>query len=170
MRSSRVKSSLPSQECVSTSSTMRPMMAADASPSLGISLERTCNLQGNFPVHWSRYLRLTVRVSSPPIDSSRSTTTALSRPAKRAALGRIRRQGCGASGPLHWRGRHLFRSRLRERRSDTDASVKPFRTGACPHDRKSSWSRYANLRRDGRQFLGRAEHRSRVGLRSLPQR
>jgi hypothetical protein len=40
-----------------------------------------------------------------------------------------------------------------------DASVKPFRTGACPHDRKSSRSRYANLRRDGRQFLGRAEHR-----------
>ena len=64
---------------------MRPMMAADASQSLGISLERTCNLQGNFPVHWSRYLRLTVRVSSPPIDSSRSTTTALSRPTKRAS-------------------------------------------------------------------------------------
>jgi len=41
----------------------------------------------------------------------------------------------------------------------SDASVKPFRTGACPHDRKSSRSRYANLRRDGRQFLGRAEHR-----------
>src|ERR1700729_1546795 len=40
-----------------------------------------------------------------------------------------------------------------------DASVKPFRTGACPHDRKSRRARYANLRRDGRQFLGRAEHR-----------
>jgi hypothetical protein len=52
-----------------------------------------------------------------------------------------------------------------------DASVKPCRTGACPHDRKSSRSRYANLRRDGRQFLGRAEHsRAASAVRSLRQR
>ncbi len=50
-----------------------------------------------------------------------------------------------------------------------DASVKPCRTGDCPHDRKTSRSRYANSRGDGR--LGRAEHsRAASAVRSLRQR
>ena len=43
------------------------------------------NRRGSFPVHWSRYLRLTVIVSSPLIDSSRSTTTCAPRPFRRAS-------------------------------------------------------------------------------------
>ena len=43
------------------------------------------NRDGSLPVHWSRYLRLTVIVSSPEIASSRSTTVAVSRPLSRAS-------------------------------------------------------------------------------------
>ena len=43
------------------------------------------NRVGSFPVHCSRYLRLTVSVSSPEIDSSRSTTTCAPRPFRRAS-------------------------------------------------------------------------------------
>ena len=45
----------------------------------------TMNRDGSLPVHWSRYFRFTVIVSSPEIASSRSTTTWLPRPAIRAS-------------------------------------------------------------------------------------
>jgi len=49
-------------------------MAPDTSPRRGSSFETMWIRTGNLPVHWSRYLRLTVSVSSPVIDRRRSTT------------------------------------------------------------------------------------------------
>ena len=70
---------------MSSSTTNRPTIAAEASPKWGSSLEMTMNRLGSLPVHWSRYLRLTVIVSSPEIASSRSTTTGCLRPVSRAS-------------------------------------------------------------------------------------
>ena len=65
---------------------MRPMMASEASPSLGNSLEMMCSREGSLPVHWTRYFRLTVREFSPEIERRRSTTTLPFFPMNRASL------------------------------------------------------------------------------------
>jgi hypothetical protein len=65
--------------------TNRPPIAELASVKRGSSLLITWIRVGSLPVYCSRYLRLTVIVSSPEIDSSRSTTTPPPRPAKRAS-------------------------------------------------------------------------------------
>ncbi len=75
-RGSSEWSSLPSHERERGSSTIRPMIAAEASPSFGNSFEMTCRRHGSLPVHCSRYLMLPVSVSSPEMFSSRSTTIA----------------------------------------------------------------------------------------------
>ena len=54
---------------MSGNTTMRPLIAPDASGRRGNSFDIRCKRTGNLPLHCSRYFRFTVSVSSPLIES-----------------------------------------------------------------------------------------------------